>query len=64
MELYKEPIVYNDPLLRIQVRSFNSTVICQHGWHSHPELEIIAVRSGTMDIHTADEVYHLRAGEC
>ncbi|MFC5529527.1 helix-turn-helix domain-containing protein [Cohnella yongneupensis] len=63
MELYKEPIVYNDPLLRIQVRSFHSAVICQHGWHSHPELEIIAVRSGTMEIHTADNVYHLRAGE-
>lgn len=63
MELYKEPIIYNDPLLRIQVRSFHSTVICQHGWHSHPELEIIAVRSGTMEIHTADEVYHLRAGD-
>ncbi|CAH1201396.1 HTH-type transcriptional activator RhaS [Paenibacillus plantiphilus] len=63
MELHEEPILYNDPLLRIQVRSFHSTIICQHGWHFHPELEIIAVRSGTMEIHTPAEVYHLRAGD-
>ncbi|MFC4102109.1 AraC family transcriptional regulator [Paenibacillus xanthanilyticus] len=63
MEVYKEPIVYHDPLLRIQVRSFHGTVICQHGWHSHPELEMIAVRSGTMEIHTPYDVYHLRAGD-
>ncbi|TYP75378.1 helix-turn-helix transcriptional regulator [Paenibacillus methanolicus] len=63
MELYKEPIVYHDPLLRIQIRSFYTAAICQHGWHFHPELEIIAVRSGTMEIHTPDEVYHLRAGD-
>lgn len=63
MELYKEPIDYNDPLLRIQVRSFHSMIICQHGWHFHPQLEIIAVRSGRMEIHTPAEVYHLKAGD-
>ncbi|WP_261301410.1 AraC family transcriptional regulator [Paenibacillus andongensis] len=63
MNLYKEPILYEDPLLRIQVLSFNSMQICQHGWHFHPQTEIIAVRSGTMEIHTPAEVYHLRAGD-
>ncbi|MFC5702770.1 helix-turn-helix domain-containing protein [Cohnella faecalis] len=63
MELFKEPILYKDPLLRIQVRSFHTTAICQHGWHFHPQLEIIAVRSGRMEIHTPAEVYHLRAGD-
>ncbi|WP_433944707.1 AraC family transcriptional regulator [Paenibacillus sp. SN-8-1] len=63
MELFEEPILYNDPLLRIQVRSFHSAAICQHGWHFHPELEIIAVRSGRMEIHTPAEVYHLQAGD-
>ncbi|MWC28146.1 AraC family transcriptional regulator [Paenibacillus sp. MMS18-CY102] len=63
MDLIKEPILYNDPLLRIQVRSFHSKAICQHGWHFHPQVEIIAVRSGTMEIHTPAEVYHLRAGD-
>ncbi|RUT33612.1 AraC family transcriptional regulator [Paenibacillus zeisoli] len=63
MELIEEPILYNDPLLRILVRSFHSAAICQHGWHVHPELEIIAVRSGRMEIHTPAEVYHLRAGD-
>ncbi|NEW07322.1 AraC family transcriptional regulator [Paenibacillus sp. SYP-B3998] len=63
MELFKEPIFYNDPLLRIQVLSFHSMIICQHGWHFHPQLEIIAVRSGRLEIHTPAEVYHLRAGD-
>lgn len=63
MNIYKEPILYEDPLLRIQVLSFNSMKICQHGWHFHPQIEIIAVRSGTMEIHTPAEVYQLRAGD-
>ncbi|MDQ0874723.1 AraC-like DNA-binding protein/quercetin dioxygenase-like cupin family protein [Paenibacillus sp. V4I3] len=63
MNLFKEPIHYNDPLLRIQVRSFNSMEICQHGWHVHPQVEIIAVRSGRMEIHMPAEVCHLRAGD-
>lgn len=63
MNLFKEPILYEDPLLRIQVLSFNSMEICQHGWHFHPQTEIIVVRSGAMEIHTPAEVYHLRAGD-
>lgn len=63
MNIFKEPIHYNDPLLRIQVRSFTSMEICQHGWHFHPQVEIIAVRSGRMEIHTPAEVFHLRAGD-
>jgi AraC-like DNA-binding protein/quercetin dioxygenase-like cupin family protein len=63
MELFKEPILYNNPLLRIQLLSFHGTTICQHGWHFHPQLELIAVRSGRMEIHTPDKVYHLRAGD-
>lgn len=43
--------------------SFHSTAICQHGWHFHPQIEIIAVRSGRMEIHTPDEVFYLRAGD-
>jgi AraC-like DNA-binding protein/quercetin dioxygenase-like cupin family protein len=63
MNLFKEPILYNDPLLRIQVLSFNSMKICQDGWHFHPQVEIVAVRSGRMEIHTPAEVYHLRKGD-
>ncbi|AZB41091.1 AraC family transcriptional regulator [Bacillus sp. FJAT-42376] len=63
MELIKEPILYSSPLLRIQVLSFHSTEICQHGWHFHPQIEIIAVRSGEMEIHTPDDRHHLRAGD-
>lgn len=63
MNIFKEPIHYDDPLLRIQVLSFNSMKICQDGWHFHPQIEIIAVRSGRMEIHTPVEVYHLQAGD-
>jgi AraC-like DNA-binding protein len=69
MNIYKEPIHYQNPLLHIKVWEFTSsgsvavTPPINLTWHHHPEVEFIYVRSGIHGMHTLTNRYILNPGD-
>lgn len=70
MEIYKEPIHYQNPVLCIKVWQFTAAGITLQApapanvrWHYHKEVEFIYVVKGAHEIHTPNNVYLLKAGD-
>ncbi|MEF3303096.1 helix-turn-helix transcriptional regulator [Paenibacillus sp. GYB003] len=69
MEIYKEPIHYQNPVLCIKVWQFEAQKAVQSGpiqnvrWHYHKEVEFILVRHGSHEVHTPGHAYMLHAGD-
>lgn len=72
MEIYKEPIHYQNPVLCIKVWQFEaqnkSTAtppkpLQAVRWHYHKEVEFILVKQGVHEMHTPNHVYTLGPGE-
>ncbi|MDF2715560.1 MAG: transcriptional regulator, AraC family [Paenibacillus sp.] len=71
MEIYKEPIHYQNPVLCIKVWQFEaqkhaavpSQPIQPVRWHYHKEVEFILVKQGFHEMHTPNHTYMLGAGD-
>ncbi|MFD2115509.1 helix-turn-helix domain-containing protein [Paenibacillus yanchengensis] len=76
MEIIKEPIHYQNPLLFIKVWQFEQTVdeltltaeeiasgVQKVKWHHHKEVEFIVVQQGTHQMQTPNQVYTLAQDE-
>lgn len=77
MEIYKEPIHYQNPVLCIKVWEFESLgktsspveplqtpqPIKPVRWHYHKEVEFILVKQGIHEMHTPNHSYALHAGD-
>jgi AraC-like DNA-binding protein/quercetin dioxygenase-like cupin family protein len=66
MDVFKEPIHYQNPQLCIKVMEFTSAEKEQKlkaRWHYHKEIEFVLVRQGTHEIHTVNNVYRLYPGD-
>lgn len=68
MEIFQEPIHYQNPLLCIKVWEFTSTgPLVQPKpptqWHYHKEIEFILVKSGKHRLYTPERIYDLEPGE-
>jgi AraC-like DNA-binding protein len=70
MEIFKEPIHYQNPQLCLKVWTFTQqkselkqaeSVIPR--WHYHKEVEFILVLEGVHEMHTVDESFSLEPGE-
>ncbi len=66
MDIYKEPIPYQNPSLCMKVWRFaQSGAEGEYGntWHYHKEIEFILVEQGIHEIQTPNHVYSLKAGD-
>ncbi|MFK7694337.1 helix-turn-helix domain-containing protein [Paenibacillus sp. HJGM_3] len=66
MEIFKEPIHYQNPQLCIKVMEFKVVEKEQQlhsRWHYHKEIEFVLVREGRHEIHTVNRVYRLYPGD-
>lgn len=69
MNIFEEPIHYQNPLLYIKVREFTASGNAMEPpgdnplWHYHKEVEFLYVRSGVHSIHTLNRKYVLNPGD-
>jgi AraC-like DNA-binding protein len=66
MEVFKENIEYQNPLLCLKIWKLVNNGIeypIEWVWHYHKEVEFILVQEGGLDIHTPNKVYHLKPGD-
>ncbi|GAA3408025.1 helix-turn-helix domain-containing protein [Paenibacillus hodogayensis] len=70
MDIYKEPIHYQNPVLCIKVWQFQAqstttlpSSIQKVRWHYHKEVEFILVQQGMHEMHTPNHAYMLQAGD-
>ncbi|GGF98308.1 helix-turn-helix domain-containing protein [Paenibacillus abyssi] len=63
MEIFKEKVDYENPLLSLRV--FRSERITDETiqWHYHREMEMLLVLAGNLDVYVDDEYYQLGAGD-
>ncbi|CAG7652635.1 HTH-type transcriptional activator RhaS [Paenibacillus solanacearum] len=69
MDIYKEPIHYQNPVLCIKVWKFEAQKTAPSApaqnvrWHYHKEVELILVRQGVHELHTPSHSYTLHPGD-
>jgi len=66
MQIFQEPIQYQDPLLCINIWEIVNEGLeypIEWIWHFHKEVEFITVKQGVLDVHTPEKVYQLKAGD-
>lgn len=66
MQIFQEPIEYQDPLLCIKIWKLINEGLqypIEWIWHYHKEVEFLTVEQGILDVHTPDKVYRLKAGD-
>ncbi|RKN80549.1 helix-turn-helix transcriptional regulator [Paenibacillus ginsengarvi] len=69
MDIYKEPIHYQNPILCIKVWKFEGRraspprPIQDVRWHYHKEVELILVLEGSHEVHTPGHTYLLHEGD-
>ncbi|MDF2650454.1 MAG: transcriptional regulator, AraC family, partial [Paenibacillus sp.] len=66
MEVFKEPIHYQNPHLCIKVLQYSNTDKERKElprWHYHKEIEFVLVQKGTHEIHTVGHSYKLFEGD-
>lgn len=70
MDIYKEPIHYQNPTLCIKVWQFQVQAAANQAqtaqkvrWHYHKEVEFVLVQQGTHEIHTPNRSYVLKPGD-
>ncbi|MBB3128346.1 AraC-like DNA-binding protein [Paenibacillus rhizosphaerae] len=66
MEVFQEPIEYQNPILCLKIWQLVNDGIeypIDWIWHFHKPVEFILVEQGRLDVHIPDRVYHLKAGE-
>lgn len=67
MLIHNEQIDYENPLLSLKVyqahrRQQTKGKALGH-WHYHKEMEILAVHSGSLEVHIEEEVYEMKSGD-
>ncbi|UVI31057.1 AraC family transcriptional regulator [Paenibacillus spongiae] len=66
MDVYQEPIEYQNPILCVKIWQLVNKGIeypIDWIWHYHKPVEFIFMERGQLDVHTKDHVYHLKAGD-
>ncbi|RXZ81188.1 AraC family transcriptional regulator [Paenibacillaceae bacterium] len=63
MEIIKEEVGYENPLLSLKVFQNIRNVDATITWHYHPELEMLLVKEGRLDVDIGDDYYSLNAGD-
>ncbi|MGG1552453.1 helix-turn-helix domain-containing protein [Paenibacillus ferrarius] len=66
MEIFQEPIPYQNPSLCMKVWRFAQTGRAEYEadlWHYHKEIEFVLVEQGAHEIHTPNQVYRLGPGD-
>lgn len=67
MDIFEEPIHYQNPALCIKVWQFvyppKSEARINDTWHHHKEIECILVQQGELEFHTANRIYHLKPSD-
>ncbi|MCQ6560559.1 helix-turn-helix transcriptional regulator [Paenibacillus mendelii] len=69
MNIYEEPIHYQNPLLHMKVWEFTSNMApsakppADWTWHYHKEVEFLFIRSGIHGMHTLNRSYILNPGD-
>ncbi|GIO10992.1 hypothetical protein J19TS2_05470 [Cohnella xylanilytica] len=63
MQVYKEKIEYENPLLSIKVWQARRDSNFPIGWHHHPECELLLIEKGRLDVEVDNEVFPLHPGD-
>lgn len=63
MEFHNEKVIYENPLLSLRIFEAERDDDFYINWHFHPQLELLLVKSGTLDVYIDEQCVNLGAGD-